>query len=357
MYAAVHQNSCTKGFLVLTFLPDRSLCVYLLVFSLWAVSLKAEEKASPPQTYQASDSLSIGIESNPDAKACLEGLSWKPVTFQVQKEPATQGHGDWFIRFPSPIDSGDQRNDLVTMEWHAVKDESGKPLKAPAVVVVHESGSGMNVGRMIARDFPRHGLHAFMIYLPYYGTRRGPQGKPQGAAIVTGLRQAIADVRRARDAVAALPEVVSSKVFLQGTSLGGIVSATTIGLDRGFQGAFLLLAGGDLYGIIMNGQRDAAKVREQLAAGGVTKEKLREMARVIEPTRIAHRVDPQRVWLYTASKDTVVPPENSNKLIETMKIPKDHHTELLANHYSGIVFLPFIMEHMAQTMKSIPSEP
>jgi len=46
------------------------------------------------------------------------------------------------------------------------------------------------------------------------------------------LQQAIADVRRARDAVVALP-VVDSVVGVQGTGLSGFVTATVAGLDDG----------------------------------------------------------------------------------------------------------------------------
>ena len=327
--------------------------VPLMIAFQCAVSPADDSSIASPSTYDASDTLDTGEESNTDAQACLNGLCWEPGSFKVSIAAPMGTDGDWLVQFPSPIDSGDERNDRVAMEWYVAKNEDGSPKRAPAVVVVHESGSNMEVGRIIARDFPRHGLHGFLIYLPHYGTRRGPDGKPKGAAIVTGLRQAVADVRRARDAVAALPHVDSSRIFLQGTSLGGIVGATAAGLDHGYQGAFLMLAGGDLYGIIMNGQRDAAKVRERLAEGGITGEKLRQLAMTIEPTRLAHRVDPNRVWLYTASKDTVVPPENSKKLIDTMRIPKDHHVELLADHYSGIVFLPFIIEHMVKAMDGI----
>ena len=55
------------------------------------------------------------------------------------------------------------------MEWYCAEntDEAAR-----AVVVVHESGSDMVVGRMIARGLAGQGLHAFMLQLPGYGDRR-----------------------------------------------------------------------------------------------------------------------------------------------------------------------------------------
>ncbi|MDA1166512.1 MAG: acetylxylan esterase, partial [Planctomycetota bacterium] len=101
------------------------------------------------------------------------------------------------------------------------------------------------------------------------------------------MRQAVADVRRARDAVAVLPMVDKSRISLQGTSLGGFVSATSGALDDGYDNVFLMLAGGELYDLIQNGKKDAAKVRERLEKAGLSGEKLRELTLTIEPTRVA----------------------------------------------------------------------
>lgn len=201
----------------------------------------------------------------------------------------------------------------------------------------------MTVGRLFARGLRLQGLHAFLLHLPYYGERRTGDKRPRDANVVTGMRQAIADVRRARDAVAALPMIDTSHIGLQGTSLGGFVSATSACLDHGYDSVFLMLAGGDLYNLIENGEKDAAKVRETLAEAGLSGEKLRLLAWTIEPTRVAHRLDPQRTWLYSASHDTVVPPKNAIALAKAAHLDKQHHIPMLANHYSGIVYLPTVL--------------
>ena len=52
-----------------------------------------------------------------------------------------------------------------------------------------------------------------MMQLPYYGVRRGPDGRPSGTNLVGALQQGIADARRAKDAVAAMPLVDESRIF------------------------------------------------------------------------------------------------------------------------------------------------
>jgi dienelactone hydrolase len=239
-------------------------------------------------------------------------------------------------------------NDRVALEWYPARDEADKIINAPAVVVVHESGSNMEVGRLFAKAFHAQGLHAFMIQLPFYGLRKPPGFKPAIEHVEPTMKQGIADVRRARDAVAVLPHVIGTNVALQGTSLGGFVASTTAGLDRGFQSVHIMVSGGDIYNLVANGQREAGKLREMLAEAGYTGEKLRNLFAQIEPLRLAHRMNPQTTWIYTATQDQVVPPIHAQKLADAAKIPEDHHIRMWANHYTGIVYMPVVVQSMSK---------
>src|SRR5690606_30195328 len=157
------------------------------------------------------------------------------------------------------------------MECYVARDADREPVVALAVVVVQESRRNMKVGRMIAWGLRQHGWHAFMISLPHAGDRRGDQ-RPDGLETITDVRQAIADVRRARDAVAAIPLVDADRIALQGTSLGGFVAATSSSLDGKYDSVFLVVAGGELYDLLQNGEKDAAKLRRQIEEAGISDE-------------------------------------------------------------------------------------
>jgi hypothetical protein len=206
----------------------------------------------------------------------------------------------------------------------------------------------MTVGRLFARGLQRQGLHAFLIHLPFYGERRAEKKRPSASNLVTVIRQAVADVRRARDAVAALPLIDSSHVALQGTSLGGFVATTAAALDRGYQSVFIMLAGGRLYDLILNGKKDTAQVRREFERAGVTGDALKALLWTVEPTRVAHRLDRNQTWLYSGTFDRVVPFTNALALAEAAGLDDVHHIKMSANHYSGIVYLPFIFKHMSQ---------
>ncbi|BBO31616.1 alpha/beta hydrolase family protein [Lacipirellula parvula] len=301
--------------------------------------------------FAAKDTLDCGEEANDDARECLEALRWTPGEFSVELQPAEPGCGDWLVRFPSARPIGNAINDRVAMEWFAARDEQGAVRKARAVVVVHESGKRMTVGRIIARGVNAQGLHAFLLQLPGYGARRDEKLSDVERGL-NSMQQAISDVRRARDAVAALPVVDDSTVAVQGTSLGGFVVSTVAGLDHGYERVFILLAGGDLQEVIFNGAKDAAKTRRKLAEAGVTDEQIKELARQVEPLRLAHRIDPAATWLYSGKYDDVVPPRCSAALAAAAKLPAGHHVEMDADHYSGFIHLPKVVRAICEQTAS-----
>lgn len=332
------------------------LLVALVLSSVLSGAADGSETVAVGSRFTAKDTLACGPETNEDAKLCLEGLSWAPGEFPIHLEAAQPDRGDFLVRFPSPRPVGNATNDLVAMEWYAARDFDKSLLKARAVVVVHESGRGMTVGRLIAKGLSTQGLHTFMIQMPGYGARR-VEGASDIEQILPAMRQAIADVRRARDVVVALPFVDDSVVGLQGTSLGGFVTATTAGLDQGFDRVFILLAGGNLHDVVLQGQKDAAGVREKLRAAGVTDEQIMEFARPIEPLRVAHRLVPATTWLYSGKFDDVVPPACSLALVKAAKLAEDHHIEMPADHYSGVIYLPMVMLQIHERMTGKVAEP
>lgn len=321
---------------------------------LWLLcaSAYAEKVLQPLQVgskFAATDTLSCGSESNSDAQQCLESLSWIPSDFTVHCEAAEPGCGEWLVRFPSARPSGNATNDLAAMEWFTARDKGKSIINAPAIVVVHESGNNMIVGRIIARGLSAQGLHAFLLHLPGYGERRTAEANDI-KQMLPSMKQAIADVRRARDAVVALPQVDPTIVGVQGTSLGGFVTATAAGLDDGYDRVFILLAGGNLHEVVLQGAKDAAKVRQRLFSAGVTEDQIVEMARQVEPLRLAHRLNPASTWVYNGKLDDVVPPSCSRALVQAAKLADGHHIEMAADHYSGIIYLPTVLQQMYRQM-------
>jgi len=323
-----------------------------ILSSLLAAVATSAGESDVVAVYPAKDTLAVVGDAIADAQTCLEGLVWKPSEFDVTCSTEAITLYDFLVRFPSPIPHGDAANDLVAMEWYAARDGKGNEIEAPAVLVVHESGQEMPVGRLFAYSLRDKGLHAFLIHLPYYGKRRSGDGRPDGHHFMELVRQAIADVRRARDTIAVLPNVDRPHIAIQGTSLGGFVVALGASLDDSFTGVFIMLAGGNLYDLVAKGERDTADLRTSLEEEGFAGKRLEEALWQIEPTRVAHRLDPKRTWLYSAENDKVVPIRNALALAEAAGLDEKHHVKVPAGHYTAIVHLPTILDHMVKQIRS-----
>ncbi len=300
------------------------------------------------ETFQASDSFRELRDDRPDAQECLNGLQWEPEAFTVTCQPSDRGLVDAYVRFASARPTGHVQNDSVYLEWYAVNSPDGTLRDAPAILVVHESGRGMTVGRMISRGLRDRGIHAFMVQLPFYGNRRPADVTAADQKFQVVMEQGIADVRRARDAIAVMPGVRPDMICLQGTSLGGFVSATTAGLDCAFQGVFILLAGGDLPKLIATGERETAQLKAMLAKQGFAGEQMQELLNRFEPNRLAHRISADRLWLFSALYDTTVPPVHADSFAKAASLAPDHHIRMPANHYSGVIFLPMVLDQIAE---------
>lgn len=343
-----------------------------------------------PRAYPAADTLKTGAEQQSRARECLEFLTWPAGKFDVAvSEAAGDRSGcDRLVRFPSAVPAGSPQLDAVVLEWYIAREKpaaalSGKlpaafapaeqgaerprdtkpavhepePTNRPAIVVVHESGRGMTVGRLFARTLRNGGVHTFLIQLPHYGHRRVEHPQPEERPFDQVIRQSVADVRRARDAVAALPGIDPARISLQGTSLGGFVSTTVGSLDPGYQQVFLMLCGGDLHQVITSGRNEAASLRKRLEQAGLKGEELKQMLDRIEPSHIAHRLSPATTWLYSAREDQVVPLASAVQLAEKAALPPGHHIIFAGNHYSAIAhFLPVVMHILEQVRSPRPAE-
>jgi hypothetical protein len=68
---------------------------------------------------------------------------------------------------------------------------------------------------------------------------------------------------------------------------------------------------------------------------------------------LAHRLNPDRTWLYSGLFDKVVPIKNARLLASAGNLERSHHVEMVANHYSGVVFVPFLIGHMSDHFKTL----
>lgn len=335
------------------FMKSRLTSFVALVSLVLAVPAHAQQV----QTYEARDTLHMeGVaDESQAAQSVLKTVTWQPTDFTVRVQPSAGGDYDAVVTFPSPpigeADNGPARS--ARLRWFAARDATGQLTEAPAVLVVHTLHPQMIIGDMIARSLAHQGVHAFVIELPGYGLRRDPRRVPGLVALEHGA-QAVAEVRRARDAIAVLSGVREGSIALQGTSMGGFVAAVAGALDGAFDPVLLLLAGADGFGVLRDGEADAARLRARAHEAGFADDELRDMLDAMDPQHVAHRLDPRRTWLFTARDDQVVPRRHSDLLAERIDLPEAHHIQLAGNHYTSLLTLPGVATRMVQLIKQNP---
>lgn len=295
-------------------------------------------------TFHATDTLKVDIGDSTDVNDMLRDLTWNAGGFDVSTR-TTGTNADATISFASPRPIGHKLSDTVHLDWHAARDKAGRLIDAPAVLVLDILQGGNLVSNFIGRHFSRRGYHGFTMHMPFTGNRRDAKEKYDWRYFIPSLRQSIADARRARDVIAALPRVTGG-VSVQGTSLGGFVATVTAALDNAFTSNIITLAGGDVYRILSEGRADAALVRQRLRGVGFNDRKLRDELWRSEPLRVAHRLNADRTWLFTARQDQVVFPRFSRKLADRAHLARPHHRLFAGCHYTCLINAPWLLGAM-----------
>lgn len=324
-------------------------------------AIAADLHEAATERIRVHDTLVADAEPGSDDAAMLGRFRWEPAGFDLQlvHDPAEalelvgvlETDADTLAVFPSPLPregDGEAVNDVV-LEWYAAEGVAAGEA-APAILVLDILDGRMLIARAFARTLARQGIHAFVLHMPSYGWRSMDRWAFEGELFFELCTQAVADARRARDAIAALPGVDAERISIQGTSLGGFIASAAAAVDPVFDNAFIMLAGGNLYDMLHDGRREAAMIRHALERAGFVGEKLRELCRRIEPTRLAHRLNPATTWLISAKGDQVVPAANARALAEAASLEEDRHLWLAGDHYSVLLHMPWAARMMSQTI-------
>jgi len=109
--------------------------------------------------------------------------------------------------------------------------------------------------------------------------------------------------------------------------------------------------------VLLSGKHDATAMHRRLGKAGVTEQQIRDLTQVIEPMRLAHRVNPETTWVYSGKFDDVVPPACTRAFVKAAKLGPDHHVILPVGHYTAALLLPAILPKLGETMRAKSGDP
>ncbi len=241
------------------------------------------------------------------------------------------------VTFPSPVVTPHPNNNTVHCEYFCPTAEGTRP----GVIVLHILGGDFDLARLFCRALAGRGVAALFLKMPYYGERREPGVDVRMISLdpeqtVSGMTQAVLDIRRAAAWLASRPEIDEDQIGIMGISLGGITSALAVSLEPRFHKAAFLLAGGDM-GQVAWSSTEMAELREHWTSLGRTKEELFETLRPIDPVTYARPVAGREILMLNASNDEVVPPECTKSLWRAFGEPEIVWWD--AGHYTAVRYL------------------
>ncbi|MBI1756246.1 MAG: prolyl oligopeptidase family serine peptidase [Fimbriimonas ginsengisoli] len=259
------------------------------------------------------------------------------IAFEPWRVVGPAGKGTEMVAtFPSPVASPYPVNDTVTLR--VFLPPSGP---APVVLALHYWGAtDLRAERALCLELVRRGIAGAYISLPYH-LERTPEGSRSGAlaiqpdpkALIDTMTQAVLDVRRAVDFLAARPEIRTDAMAIAGTSLGAIVASTVFGLEPRFGAAVFMLGGADLAHILWHSSRVVAE-REAMRRNGFTEESVRDELASVEPLRFLPSRANSPALVIRARYDTVIPRHASDEL--SAALPASKTVWLDTGHYGGV---------------------
>ncbi len=233
---------------------------------------------------------------------------------------------------------GDVGPTTVQFQWW----QSRHPGRRPLVVVTPILGGGEALARACVEAFVEAGMHVAMvergprILAPHWGIEE----------VERYLRRGIASRRAVLDWAETRSDVDTDRMAAFGISMGGIVTSVLLAAEPRFACGVVALAGGDLP-CLLRYSTEGRLVRWREARSellGISEAEVEARLRHAlpsDPCALAPAVDPRRVMFVTTRWDTIVPLANQELLWRAMGRPLRY--DLPAGHYSGIVYLPFVL--------------
>jgi dienelactone hydrolase len=121
----------------------------------------------------------------------------------------------------------------------------------PLVILVHGMGDHSTFPcRLLARDLAKRGIASFILYLVFHSSRMPKAIKSKFPNLTEeewfeGYQSSVIDVRQVLDWATGNSQINKEQIAIIGISLGGMVSAISMGVDKRICAGVLTISGGN----------------------------------------------------------------------------------------------------------------
>jgi len=206
----------------------------------------------------------------------------------------------------------------------------------------------------LSAGLAKAGIAAFLIIQPYSYNRR-PLPRIEGVELLSGdvpqmvgaLRQGVLDARRTFDWLSRRPDIDPNRMGVTGISLGGVLAALIVGVDRRAQFLVTIVGGTDVSDVVFDSFITSG-LHPALLYHGVTFDSLKRDMAPVEPANWLHGFDSRNALLFNGRYDVFISPKQAHHLSEALGgarivwTPTGHYGAVFAQtqiEAAGIKFL------------------
>jgi len=322
------------------------------VFAATWLGLSAELSAQPAAPAAPAVQPSAPPPAETLTVPAAQSFDGQPFTYRLQLQSEQPRHRRYAVSYPSPLKTPLESNNTVPAEYYVPANLQPTDPRRPAVIVLHILNGNYELERMLCTVLAENGVPALMFKLPYYGERGGPLGRGQllnDLGLFTQcLEQALLDVRRTADVLAARPEVDPGRLGVSGISLGAIIAAAACGNEPRLQRAEFILGGGQLKQILESA-REARGLKatldrltpEQRARVDAALARVEPLAHAAALRRLAAQ---GRLLMVNAAEDEVIPADCTKALAAAAGFTDGVVWLPGMGHYTAMAALPEIID-------------
>jgi dienelactone hydrolase len=220
-----------------------------------------------------------------------------------------------------------QFDSSITSPWRENNTVYGRYFKttrsdnAPTVIVLHGWLAFNYVWYAgFCRKMAKLGIDSLITQLPYHIKRTPAASLYSGEYAISGdltrsiemIRQAVADVRSLLNWLKANSQ---GPVGIVGISLGGWIGAMTVVLESRLDFAVLMIPAVRPDDVMWHSKL-CSPLKQDVEAGGVTYEELKELLKIITPKYFQSRLAPEKILLVEAEADQAVLSDTVEELRE-----------------------------------------
>jgi len=286
--------------------------------------------------------------------------------FNLQLSRTAKSWLCYAVKFPIARPTQYQENNVAYGEYYQPRHGTNWPL----AILVHGWGDrSLLPCRMLAQDLSKRGIASFILYLVFH-QRRMPDEVIERLPNLTpeewfeGYQTSVIDIRQTIDWSRENKNIDKDHIALIGVSLGGIISAISMGVDERIGAGVILVAGGNYQSptwlrMTKPGRSEAEYARSQNIYTQYLREVEEKGVDNVVPANKSYLTDPMTFAVYLRQRpllmlnarwDERIPKQSTVDLWEASGKPEIKWYP--ATHASIWLLYPFLLKEITSFLKS-----